>query len=100
MNLPELNRKLLAAARRDIPGEGVPYAFERRVMARLAAAPKPDLWAALVRPLWYGAAACAAVAVMLNVWSFHPTQGEEQHAFSRGVEDSLMAPSVDLELPW
>jgi len=91
---PELDRKLLAAARRTPPDERVPYAFEKRVMARLAAAPALDLWAAFIRPLWCGAAACALVAVLLNVWSFQPAPGEE-HAFSCGVEDSLMDPPND-----
>ena len=94
MNLPELSRTLLAAARRVPRDERVPYAFEQRVMARLQAAPPAVLWAALVRSLWYGAAACALVAVLLNVWSAPAAQDEEHaHAFSRGVEDCLLAPT-------
>ncbi len=37
MNLAELQKKLIAAARANPPGDGVPYAFEKRVMALLAA---------------------------------------------------------------
>ena len=43
MNLAELQRKLIAAARANAPGDGVPYAFEKRVMALLASrAAAPD----------------------------------------------------------
>ena len=37
MNIAELQKKLLAAARANPPGDRVPYAFEKRVMALLAA---------------------------------------------------------------
>src|SRR2546429_320289 len=39
MNLAELHKKLLAAARAHQPRADVPYAFEKRVMARLAGKP-------------------------------------------------------------
>ena len=39
MNLAELERKLIAAARANPPSDRVPYAFEKRIMARLAARP-------------------------------------------------------------
>jgi hypothetical protein len=70
MNLPELEKKLLAAGRANSPGDRVPYAFEKRVMARLAGRSMEDpitLWA---RALWRAAAPCAAVMLMLGIWSF------------------------------
>ena len=57
MNLSELQNKLLDAARRTPPADHVPYAFERRIMARLTAAPRPNEWLAWTRALWFGAAA-------------------------------------------
>ena len=45
MNLAELERKLIAAARANPPSDRVPYAFEKRIMARLAARPVVDGWA-------------------------------------------------------
>jgi len=92
MNVPELNRKLVEAARRAPLDDRVPYAFEKRVMAHLAhpaGVSRPDVWAAFIRQLWYGAAACAVVAFLLNVWSIPQVQ-DEDHAFSNGVEDCLM----------
>ena len=42
MNLAELQKKLIAAARANAPGDHVPYAFEKRVMALLASRVAPD----------------------------------------------------------
>jgi hypothetical protein len=100
MNLDKLYHKLVAAARKNPPGDHVPYAFERRVMARLAAAPRFDEWAAWARSLWYGAAVCAAVAVLMSVWSFSP-DGEQDLAanFSQDLEQTILSPA-DVENPW
>ncbi len=70
MNLAELERKLIAAARANPPSDQVPYAFEKRIMARLAARPAMDhctLWA---RALWRAAAPCVAIMLLLGAWSF------------------------------
>lgn len=93
MNLSELQNKLLAAARRNAPDGHVPYAFEKRIMARLTAAPKPSEWLAWSRALWLGAAACVAVALLTSVWPAQATE-EEDGGFSDGVEQSILA-SVD-----
>ena len=96
MNLSELQNKLLAAARRNPPDEHVPYAFEKRIMARLAGAPKPNEWLAWTRALWFGAAACVGIAVITSVW---PAQGneEEEDGFSQGVEQSILASADDID---
>ena len=49
MNLAELERKLIAAARANPPSDRVPYAFEKRIMARLAAR-SPCRWLGVVGP--------------------------------------------------
>ena len=93
MNLDELQRKLLAAARKNPPGDQVPYTFEQRIMARLASAPRLDEWTAWVRPLWYGAGVCAAVAVFVSVWSFDPDADQDLAAyFSQDIEQTILAP--------
>ena len=93
MNLSELQNKLLAAARRNAPDSQVPYAFEQRIMARLAALPKPNEWLAWSRALWFGAAACVMVALLASVWPAQATE-DEDNSFSEGVEQSIFA-SVD-----
>ncbi len=100
MNLDELQNKLMAAARKNPPGDQVPYAFEQRIMARLGAAPRIDEWAAWVRSLWYGAGVCAAVALLMSVWSFAPDAEQDLAAnFSQDLEQTILSPN-DVENPW
>lgn len=70
MNQNLLIQKLIAAGRRNIPGNQVPYAFEKRIMARLAAASVPDGFALWAQALWCAAVPCFAVVVLLGVSSF------------------------------
>ena len=105
MNLPELQKKLLAAARRNPPGAPVPYAFEKRIMARLAAAPQPAAsltpgeWLAWSRALWLGAAACAAIALLTSMWA-PGAADDNSSSFSEGVEQTILASSDDLDNTW
>jgi hypothetical protein len=70
MNLAELQKKLIAAARNNPPSEHVPYAFEKRIMARLKDVPMLDHWALWSRALWKGVAPCVAIMLLLSAWSF------------------------------
>ena len=66
MNLAELERKLIAAARANPPSDRVPYAFEKRILARLAARPTLDRWELWGRALWRAAAPCIAIMLLLR----------------------------------
>lgn len=99
MNLSELQNKLLDAARRTPPADHVPYAFERRIMARLTAAPRPNEWLAWTRALWFGAAACTAIAVLTSVW-VPPAPANGDPSFSAGIEDTLMAAADEFDSAW
>ena len=70
MNLNLLHQKLIAAARRHAPSDHVPYAFEQRIMARLAAAPLPDGLALWAHALWRAAVPCLAIVLLVGVGSF------------------------------
>jgi len=70
MDLTELERKLLAAARTDTPSDRVPYAFEKRVMAHLIGRPALDRATAWANALWRGAAPCVVIMLLLGAWSF------------------------------
>ena len=70
MNIAELQKKLLAAARANPPGDRVPYAFEKRVVALLAARTAADPLALWVRGLWRAAVSCVAIALLLGAWAF------------------------------
>ena len=74
MNLAELERKLIAAARAHAPSDRVPYAFEKRIMAHLATRPMRDHWELWGRALWRAAAPCVAIMLVLGAWSFFGSQ--------------------------
>ena len=99
MNLAELERKLIAAARANPPSERVPYAFEKRIMARLAARPVPDNWALWARALWRAVAPCVAIMLLLGAWSFVASQGSPPaNDLSQELERTLLA-AVDQDQP-
>ncbi len=99
MNLAELERKLVATARAYPPSDRVPYAFEKRVMALLAARPAADRWALWARGLWRAAAPCAAIMVMLGVWAWlAPQRSAPASDLSQALEQTLLA-AVDQDQP-
>jgi hypothetical protein len=97
MNLKELRRKLLAAARTQSPPEHVPYAFEKRVMAMLSSRPVVvDLGALWAGALWRAAGPCIAVMVFLAAWSFFAADGRTDGRtpvtdLSQDFENTLLA---------
>src|SRR4051794_2375147 len=70
MNLADLHQKLILAARAHPPNERVPYAFEKRILARLAAHPVPDEWGAWAGALWRASVPCVAIMMLLGAWAF------------------------------
>ncbi len=92
MKLTELERKLLAAARSNPPDEGVPYAFEQRVIARLRVPAALDPWALWGHGLWRAAALCVAVMVLLGGWSLLNRPGSAPaNDLSQAFENTLLA---------
>jgi hypothetical protein len=93
MNLTELQRKLLATARANPPPETVPYAFEKRILARLAEAPAMDVWALWNRVLWRAAAPCVALCLTLSAWSyFAGTDAASPDVLAADLESAVLAP--------
>jgi hypothetical protein len=74
MNVSKLERKLLAAARTSEVSEAVPYAFSKRVMARLTSGKGIDQWSWWAVALWRAAAPCVAIMVGLSAWTYYETQ--------------------------
>ena len=96
MNLAKLEQKLVAVARANPPSDQVPYAFEKRIMARLAVRPALDGCALWARALWRAAAPCAAIMLLLGAWSlFTPSRGAATSAatgdLSQQLEQTLLA---------
>jgi hypothetical protein len=77
----------------------VPYAFEKRIMARLPARPAEDLWSLWGFGLWKGAAACAAVtalSILLSLWNFRSAdEGNDQT-----LESVVLAGAEQLTDSW
>jgi len=102
MNEKELHAKLIASARKNLPSDHVPYAFEKRIMSRLAELPAPDVWALWGGPLWRAAISCVAITILCGVWSF-ASRGNAQSAenFSQDFEAAIFAPpSQHVEDAW
>ena len=64
MNLETLRQQLLFIAHAHPPTDRVPYAFEKRILARLAQSPVLDLSALWARALWRAAAPCVALTLL------------------------------------
>ena len=99
MNLIELQTKLLAAARRNPPADHVPYAFEKRVMARLKGAAPIDLWALWGKGLWRAAASCVLLTAILGGWTLASLNSDSD--FSEDLERTVFADmSQSIEDGW
>ena len=97
MNMAELQKQLFAAARANPPSDDVPYAFEERILAQLAAKPAFDILAAWNRTLWQAAAPCVAVAISFGVWNaFAPGSTAASSDLSLDLEQTVLA-SVTLD---
>ena len=101
MNLEELQKKLLAAARANPPADRVPYAFEKRILARLTTQPAVDGSALWARALWRAAIPCVAVTVLMAALSFTMVSTETSTVtegdVSQQFELALLAPADQLE---
>jgi hypothetical protein len=101
MNLEHLRQKLLASARANPADEHVPYAFEKRVMANLAARPALDLSALWARALWRAAAPCVAISLLLGAWSFFTANDvAASESLSQDFEQTMLAVIEQSEETW
>jgi capsule polysaccharide export protein KpsE/RkpR len=96
MKLEQLRQKLLAAARASVADERVPYAFEKRILALLAAPSVPDLWALWSRALWRAAVPCVVVMLVFGAVSFLGPTGNGNgvaatEEFSQDFEQAMLA---------
>ena len=95
MNLVELQKKLITAARLQSADDRVPYAFEKRIMAHIVertAVARRDFWA---RGLWRAAVTCVGLAVICAAVSFlAPDVTDSGNDLSQDLENTLLA-SVD-----
>lgn len=101
MRIVDLQNKLTAAARRETPDERVPYAFEKRIMARLTGLPKVDFWSLWSRGLWRAVAPCVGVMLVLSVWTLYTVrQAPVQQVRVVELEHAVLAPLDTLGEVW
>ena len=93
MNTAELHRKLIAVARANPPSDQVPYAFEKRVAALLAARPLRENMSLWIYGLWRAAVSCVAITLLLGVWAaLQPaTPAVTGDDLSQNFENTLLA---------
>lgn len=92
MDLTKLQQKLLAVARRHVPGDQAPYAFEKRIMARIASTRPMDALALWSGALWRSALSCLAVTLLMGVWLVGSIQTSDlAENFSEDFEHTVFA---------
>ncbi len=94
MNLAELQKKLTAAARLQPLDERVPYAFEKRIQALIAARAIPDRWAVWSRGLWRAAISCMILVVVLGAVSLlapSASSSDGNQDLSQDFENTMLA---------
>jgi anti-sigma-K factor RskA len=100
-NLPELQTKLLAAARANPPSDHVPVAFEQRVLAHLKAQRSVDVSALWARALWRAVVPCVALTVVLLVTAASLTaEVQAESDLAQAFEQTMLAASEQLEETW
>jgi len=104
MNIDELERKLINAARANPPSEHVPYAFEKRIMAHLGDHSMLDEWGLWAGPLWRAAVPCVAIMLLLSAWSFFPANAKPSSGdLSQEIENTVLAalePDQSFDSTW
>ena len=90
MNISELETALIKAVRNQPPDAHVPYAFEKRIMARLTSLPATP-WFACGRSLLRAALACMVITLLCGLWSFSTVKQNNADTFSQTFEGAVYA---------
>jgi len=90
MDLLKQSQKLIVAARTIPRDDRVPYAFHRRIMARLAGRPAVDLWEPWGRAFSRAAFCSVALMLLLAIGSFLVPSASSV-SLSQDVETTLLA---------
>ena len=101
MNLDNLQHKLIAAARATPPADQVPYAFDKRIMARLAEGAHLDLLGAWSNALWRAALSCAGIVLItaaVSLWSASSQSSEMD--LSQEFETAVFANAGSSDEAW
>ncbi len=100
MNLNNLQTKLVTAARAIPPDEHVPYAFEKRIMARLADGVRVDLLSAWSHALGRAALPCIAIMLLSGAWFLWSDHQQNKTDFSQELETAVLASAGSMDEAW
>jgi hypothetical protein len=97
MKDPQLHK--LAQIARSLPSdERVPYAFEKRVMARIRSA-RQDVWSVWSQLMWKAALACVTISVFAGAWARFEAPKTSAELLASDLEEAVLAPVHEGE-PW
>jgi len=99
MKLDNLHQKLIAAARAEQPSDRVPYAFEKRIMARISSGSAVDLLGAWSAALWRAAMSCVVVSVVACACVLWSSRHQETD-FSREFDTAVFASAGSADEVW
>lgn len=100
MNLDNLQTKLIASARATRPDERVPYAFQKRIMARLADGVRVDLLSAWSHALGRAAVSCVAIMLLSGAWFLWSDHQQNKTDFSQDLETAVLASAGSVDEAW
>ena len=100
MKLDHLQSKLIAAARASQPSDRVPYAFEKRIMARLTASPAVDMLGAWGTALWRAALGCVVIALLSGAVVMLQQPAASEVDFAHDFETALYASAESAPEAW
>jgi hypothetical protein len=99
MNWEPIIDRLLSAARSEPTNGDVPYAFEKRIMARLESASPLDMWTLWAHELWRSAALCLAIMTLSGLWWIWPAPDNAASAdFGQEFQHAVFAQASQVDL--
>lgn len=90
--------RFLTLARSLHPDDRVPYAFEKRIMARLRNAKSGDLWTAWSGMMWRAAFSCVLITALTGA-AVTFSDSSRAELFASDLERTVLAP-VDVDDSW
>lgn len=101
MSTETLQKKLIDAARKIEPSDAVPYAFEKRIMARIKDTTAPDVWSIWSSLLWRAAGPCVAIMLAMSLWTaISRDRGTAPENLAADLEQTVLAPFASLRESW
>jgi hypothetical protein len=101
MKVEQMRQRLIAAGRLDQPSSQPPYAFEKRIMARITSRQSLDPYRLWNRILWRCAGPCVALVVVLGALSFvHGNESLASGDYVADLETLVYAPLNTTQEVW